>query len=96
MTSTLNSFHIHIDTGVNGKGQQQLVLYLAHLCIDHFNPLTLRVPRKVIFCYFHTFENNLEIKQVLTKYLKESCCLSSDQHFSFKYFPKNVFVRKIL
>ena len=38
-----------------------------------FNPFTLRVPQESIVCYFHTFENNLEIKQILTKYLKESC-----------------------
>ena len=31
------------------------------------NPFTLEFPRKVIVCYFHTFENNLEIKQILTK-----------------------------
>ena len=37
------------------------------------NPFTLRVPQESIVCYFHTFENNLEIKQILTKYLKESC-----------------------
>ena len=37
-----------------------------------FNPFTLRVPQESIVCYFHTFENNLEIKQILTKYLKES------------------------
>ena len=29
-------------------------------------------PRSIV-CYFHTFENNLEIKQNFTKYLKESC-----------------------
>ena len=51
-----------------------------------FNPFTLRVPQESIVCYFHTFENNLEIKQILTKYLKESCWLYSDKHFSFKYF----------
>ena len=37
------------------------------------NPFTLRVPQESIVCYFHTFEYNLEIKQILTKYLKESC-----------------------
>ena len=26
------------------------------------NPFTLRVPQESIVCYFHTFENNLEIK----------------------------------
>ena len=59
------------------------------------NPFTLRVPLEGIVCYFRTFENNLGIKQTFTKYLKESCCLTSGQHSSFKYFPKNAFVRKI-
>ena len=54
---------------------------------SQFNPFTLRVPQESIVCYFHTFENNLEIKQILTKYLKESCWYKySDKHFSFKYF----------
>ena len=41
------------------------------------------------------FENNLRIDHGLTKYLKESCGVSSDLCFAFKYFPKYVFVRKI-
>ena len=32
-----------------------------------------RVPLENIVCYFHTFVNNLGIKQKFTKYLKESC-----------------------
>ena len=47
-----------------------------HHCVSHcrvINPFALRVPQESIVCYFHTFENNLEIKQILTKYLKESC-----------------------
>ena len=40
-------------------------------------PFTLRVPLENIVCHFHTFENNLGIKQKFTKYLKESCCLTS-------------------
>ena len=39
----------------------------------YLNPFSLRVPQKSMVCYFHTFENNIEIKQILTKYLKESC-----------------------
>ena len=31
------------------------------------NPFALRVPQESIVCYSHTFENNLEIKQILTK-----------------------------
>ena len=60
-----------------------------------FNPFTLRDTLESIVCYSHTFENNLKIKQKLTKYLKESCCLASDQHFSFKCFPENASVGKI-
>ena len=42
--------------------------------LDYYlNPFTLRVTQESIVCYFHTFENNLEIKQILTEYLKESC-----------------------
>ena len=32
-----------------------------------FNPFTLRVPLESIVCYFHTFENNLEINQKFSK-----------------------------
>ena len=59
------------------------------------NPFTLRIPLAIIVCYSHTFVNNLGIKRKFTKYLKESCCMASDQHFSFKPFPQNAFVRKI-
>ena len=58
------------------------------------NPFTLRAPPESIVCYFHTFENNLGIKRKFKKYLKESCCLTSGQHFSIKYFPKNAFYSK--
>ena len=50
---------------------------------------------KNIVCYTHTFENSLGMKQKLTKYLKGSCCLASDLHFSFKLFPENAFLSKI-
>ena len=58
------------------------------------NPFTLRVPTISIICYFHTFENNLGIKRKFTKYLKGSCCLTSCQHISFKYFQKKCFCYK--
>ena len=58
-------------------------------------PFTLRVTLESIVCYSHTFGNNLGIKREFTKYLKESCCLASDQHFSFKCFPENAFVSEI-
>ena len=62
---------------------------------EQFNPFTLRVPLESIVCYSHTFGNNLGIKHKFAKYLKESCCLASDQHFSFKCSPENAFVSKI-
>ena len=59
------------------------------------NPLTLRVSLEGIVSYFHTFKNNSWIKQKFTKYLRESCCLASNQHFSFKCFQENAFLSKI-
>ena len=35
------------------------------------------------------------MKRNFTNYLKEMCCLFSDQHFSFKCFQKDAFVREI-
>ena len=53
---------------------------------------------KGIVCYHPTFENNLlreRIKRKFTNHLKESCCLASDQHLSFKCSQENAFVSKI-
>ena len=58
-------------------------------------PFTLRVTLESVVCYSHTFENNFAIERKFSKYLKESCCLASDQHFSFKCFPENAFVSEI-
>ena len=58
------------------------------------NPFTLRTPPESIVCYFHTFENNLGIKRKFKKYLKQSCYLTSGQHFSIKYFPQHAFRSK--
>ena len=79
------------------------IMELIEIARSHFsnhsvgpiNPFTLKNSSRNIVCYFHTFENNLGMKRNFAKYLKEICCLSSDQHFSFKYFQKNAFVRKI-
>ena len=38
-----------------------------------FNPFTLRVTQKSIVCYFHTFENNLGIKQKLFEKYYQNC-----------------------
>ena len=59
--------------------------FLEELKHKWVNPLTLRVSLEGIVCYSHTFEDNLGIKQKFTKYLKEICCLASDQHLSFKF-----------
>ena len=75
-----------------------MIAFLAH-CKTHgcfylltfFNPFTLRDTLESIICYPHTFENTLGIKRKFTKYLKESCCLTSDQHFSFKRFSRKCF-----
>ena len=59
------------------------------------NPFTLRTPLEHNVCYFNTFENNLRTMRKFTKYLKESCSLASDKHFSFKCFPENAFESNI-
>ena len=57
------------------------------------NPFTLRRTLESIVCYSYTFENNLGIKRKFNKYLKESCCLASNQHFSFKCFFRKCFCK---
>ena len=70
-------------------------IYLSLWNLYFIHHFTIRVPLESAVCYSHTFKNNLGMMQKFAKYLKESCCLASDQHFSFKYFPKNAFVRKV-
>ena len=60
---------------------------------SQFNPFTFKSSSQNNVCYFHTFENDLGMKRNFTKYLKEICCLSSDQHFSLKCFQKNCFCK---
>ena len=88
----INSIRVKIadDAGVSN------CCIVALGCGRDFNPFTLRVPLESIFCYSHTFENNWRIKYKFTKHLKESSCLASNEHFSFKYFSKFAFIRKIL
>ena len=52
-------------------------LDVKSLSIGRVNPFTLRVSLESIVCYFRTFVNNSGIKQKLSKYLKESCRLTS-------------------
>ena len=44
-----------------------------------------------VVCTFDTFENYLGITLKFTKYLKKSCCFSSDQHFLFNFIFKKCF-----
>ena len=62
-----------------------------HWLIHSFLELNL----KITVCTYDTFENNLGIDYQFEKYLKENCRPSSNQHFSFKYFPKDALVKKI-
>ena len=55
------------------------------------DPFTRKSSCRNIVCYFHTFESNLGMKRNFTKYLKEICCMSYNQHFSFKCFQKKCF-----
>ena len=71
--------------------------HLGHCCGDHISlliPFTLKSSYRSIVCYFHTFGNNLGVKRKFAKYFKESCCLFSDQHFSFKCFKKKCFCKE--
>ena len=52
---------------------------------EHINPLIL--PSEIVVWIYDTFDDNFEIENSFTKYLKESCSWSSDWHFSIKYFP---------
>ena len=69
--------------------------FRGHSGDEEVNPFTLRVTLESIVCYSHTFENNLGIKRKFIKYLKESCSLASDQHFSIKCSQKKASVSKI-
>ena len=84
---------------VNGLRKMTAITISRRVCVHAcyvrsrhlINPFTLKISSRNIVCYFHTFGNNLEIKRKIAKYFKESCCLSSDQHFSFKCFQKKCF-----
>ena len=77
--------------------QHKGLLRICPIFVQCFpNPFTLRDPLKYIVCHSHTFENNLRMMQHFTKYLKESCCIASYQHFSIKCFREKAFIRKIL
>ena len=48
----------------------------------------LGAPEKTVVWIHIILNNNMVIKNIFTRYLKESCWLCYKQHFSFKYFPK--------
>ena len=65
--------------------------------VFNFQSLThshLRVPLEILSAILYTFRNNLGKKRKIAKYFRESCCLSSDQHFSFICFLKKCFCKK--
>ena len=59
------------------------------------NPFTLKSSSRSIVCYFHTFGNNLGIKQKFAKYFKERCCFFFWLTFLLQMFSKKCFLRKI-
>ena len=48
--------------------------------------------KNVVWSY-ENFENNFGMDKKMTKYLKKSCSLSSDQHFSLKRIPKELLIQ---
>ena len=61
-----------------------------------FNPLILKsYSWKIVVWAFNTFDDTLEFNNAFRKYLEEYCWLYSDEHFPFKYSPKNAFGWKI-
>ena len=59
---------------------------------SHYTHSLLKTHLTNVIWIYGTFENNFGINFKLKKYLKESCKLVMDQHFSFKYFLKIVLV----
>ena len=70
-------------------------LFLDTQGIDELTHSCLKIYLTSVVWTFHTFEDNFEMKHKFAKYLKESCRLSSDEQFSFKYFLEVAFVREI-
>ena len=50
---------------------------------------------EIIVCTYPSFDDNFRIEHFCTKYLKESCSLCSELHFSFKCFQNFALVCKI-
>ena len=86
----LLSFKALACSGIKEEGRPIYHIYLQQYALTHSHS----VPLESVVCYSHTYKNNLAIKRKFEIYLNESCCSSSDKHFSFKCFPKKCFVSK--
>ena len=53
--------------------------------LKNINPFIVLDVFRNVWTY-DAFINNVETRHIFKKYLKESCRLSTDQHFSLKYF----------
>ena len=72
--------------------KKKVLYHFFHYCLT--NSCLKFFLTSVVWTY-NTFGNNFRINHKLTKKLKDNCALRSKEHFSFKYFPSYVFVRKI-
>ena len=77
----------HIGMDINSSSRSNTVTSTAVPCLDMFVPMSSvpMIPLNII----------LESSIKFTKYLKESCCFNSDQHFFFNFFSKDDLVIKI-
>ena len=51
---------------------------------------------KSVVWIIEAYKNKFGINQKFAKYLKESCVLDLDQHFSIKYFLKIAIIKEML
>ena len=63
---------------------------------EHINHSCLEFSLTSVVWTFRTFDDNFQKKHDFTKYLKEIFRISSDEHFSFKFFPTGAFIGKVL
>ena len=72
--------------------------YQDHPGVSSINMLThscLEISLASVVCISYILENDYHIKHKLGKKLNDMYDLVSDEHFFFKYFLRNVFVREI-
>ena len=64
-----------------------LVLWMkVASAFERFPIVDFRIPTEIVIWIYDTFDNNLEIENDFTKYLKESCWKCYDECFSFKCY----------